>query len=218
MTNARRDGLYLVLLGTSVFLALGILLEIGSSHPVSDYRFVYNSARCLFQNVDPYNVHEFQRVFLADGGDLGSGSFRREYLEMTQHMYLPTSFIVAPLALLPWTASIVLWTFLIAGSFVLASLLMWLLGARYAPVLAGFLIGVVLASGELLLVIGNAAGIVISLCIVAAWCFVEERFVAAGIFALAVSLMIKPHDAGLVWLYFLLAGGISESAPCKLCL
>ena len=25
---------------------------------------------------------------------------------------------------------------------------------------------------------------------------------------LAISLMLKPHDAGLVWLYFLLAGGI----------
>ena len=30
----------------------------------------------------------------------------------------------------------------------------------------------------------------------------------AGILCLAVSLAIKPHDAGLVWLYFLLAGGV----------
>jgi hypothetical protein len=127
---------------------------------------------------------------------------------MTQHMYLPTSFIVAPLALLPWTYSLAFWTFLIATSFVLASFLMWHIGAIYAPVLSGSLIFLLLASSELLLIIGNAAGIVISLCIVAVWCFVEERFAAAGVFALAVSLMIKPHDAGLVWLYFLLAGGI----------
>ena len=30
----------------------------------------------------------------------------------------------------------------------------------------------------------------------------------AGILCLALSLAIKPHDAGLVWLYFLLAGGV----------
>jgi hypothetical protein len=32
--------------------------------------------------------------------------------------------------------------------------------------------------------------------------------VLAGILCMAVSLAIKPHDAGLVWLYFLLAGGV----------
>lgn len=30
---------------------------------------------------------------------------------------------------------------------------------------------------------------------------------AAGVLSLAISLAIKPHDAGLIWLYFLLAGG-----------
>jgi hypothetical protein len=44
--------------------------------------------------------------------------------------------------------------------------------------------------------------------VVAVWCFLEERFVWAGILCLAASLAIKPHDAGLVWLYFLLAGGV----------
>ena len=42
----------------------------------------------------------------------------------------------------------------------------------------------------------------------AVWCFLRERFVPAGILCLAVSLAIKPHDTGLVWLYFLLAGGV----------
>jgi cell division protein FtsW (lipid II flippase) len=44
--------------------------------------------------------------------------------------------------------------------------------------------------------------------VVAVWCFLEEKFVWAGILCLSVSLAIKPHDAGTVWLYFLLAGGI----------
>ena len=208
MTNARRDGLYLMLLGTAVFLALGSVLEMSSSHPVSDYRFVYNSARCLFQHADPYNVSEFQRVFLADGGNLGSGFLKGQYLEMSQYMYLPTSFVVAPIALLPWGPALFLWSILIAASFVLASFLMWQTGAKYSPVVAGFLICMILASSELLLVIGNAVGIVVGFCVVAVWCFVENRFAPAGVACLAVSLMLKPHDAGLVWLYFLLAGGV----------
>jgi cell division protein FtsW (lipid II flippase) len=44
--------------------------------------------------------------------------------------------------------------------------------------------------------------------VVAVWCFLHDRFVWAGIVCLAASLAIKPHDAGLVWLYFLLAGGV----------
>jgi uncharacterized membrane protein len=48
----------------------------------------------------------------------------------------------------------------------------------------------------------------VGLCVVAVWCFIERRFASAGILCLAVSLAIKPHDAGLVWLYFLLAGGV----------
>jgi hypothetical protein len=42
--------------------------------------------------------------------------------------------------------------------------------------------------------------------VVAVWCFLNGRFVPAGVLFLAVSLALKPHDAGLVWLYFLLAG------------
>jgi len=93
------------------------------------------------------------------------------------------------------------------GTLVFASFLIWNLCADSAPVVSGALIGFLLANSELLVIVGNAAGITISLCLVAVWCFLRERFVAAGILCLAVSLANKPHDAGLVWLYFLLAGG-----------
>jgi hypothetical protein len=49
--------------------------------------------------------------------------------------------------------------------------------------------------------------VVVSLTIIAAWCFLQNRFVPAGILLFALGLAIKPHDAGLVWLYFLLASG-----------
>jgi hypothetical protein len=70
------------------------------------------------------------------------------------------------------------------------------------------LICFVLANSEAIFATGNTAGIVVGLCMLAVWCFLRDRFVAAGVVCLAVSLAIKPHDAGLIWLYFLLAGGV----------
>jgi hypothetical protein len=87
---------------------------------------------------------------------------------------------------------------------------MWNLGASYAPDVSLFLIFILLANCESIFVAGNTAGIAVGLCVVAVWCFLRERFVPAGILCLALSLAIKPHDAGLVWLYFLLAGGVSR--------
>jgi hypothetical protein len=85
---------------------------------------------------------------------------------------------------------------------------MWDLAGSYAPNVSLFLICFLLANCELIFSGCNPAGIVVGLCVVAAWCFLQGRFVAAGILCLAVSLAMKPHDAGLVWLYFLLAGGV----------
>lgn len=208
MTNTRQDSLYLMFLGSAVFLVFGCTLAVFAPHPLSDFRFLYNGARCLFQHVDPYQRNEFLRVFLADGGSLGSGTTHDQYLEMAQYMYPPTSFVLSPFALLPWEPAIALWTSLIAGAFVLASFSVWYLGAEYSPILSAALICVMLASGELLLIVGNAAGLVISLCVIAVYCFLKDRFIALGVLCFAISLMIKPHDGGLVWLYFLLAGGI----------
>jgi hypothetical protein len=110
--------------------------------------------------------------------------------------------------MLPWGPAHLLWVALTAGVFILAALLMWNLGASYATDISLFLICILLLNCESIFVAGNTAGIAVGLCVVAAWCFLRERFVPAGILCLAFSLAIKPHDAGLVWLYFLLAGGV----------
>jgi hypothetical protein len=173
-----------------------------------DFKGVYYGTRCLLQHDDPYKSGEPLRVYQAAGGVLPQeGDGLRQNL--TWYIYLPTtSIFVAPFAMLPWGLAHVLWTILIAGSLVLAGFLMWNLSAKNSPVLSGFLICFLLANSEVIFATGNPAGIAISLCAVAVWCFFRNRFVWAGIICLAISLAIKPHDAGLVWLYFLLAGGI----------
>jgi hypothetical protein len=124
-------------------------------------------------------------------------------------MYLPTGYLfIAPFALLPYGTALVIWLILLAGVFFLAAFLMWDVGRSFAPAVSLFLICIVLANSEVLFAGGNPSGIVVSLCVVAVWCFLRDRFVPAGILCMAVSLAIKPHDAGLIWLYLLLAGGV----------
>jgi hypothetical protein len=153
-------------------------------------------------------VNELDGVYRADGGQRPSESIAA-HQAVVLYVNVPTTFIfVAPFAVLPWGPAHVLWMTLIAVVFIIAAFLMWNIGARFAPEVSLFLICILLVNCESIFVAGNTAGLVVGLCVVAVWCFLEERFVPAGILCLAASLAIKPHDAGLVWLYFLLAGGV----------
>ena len=149
MTKAQLDGLYLLLLGSVVFILLGGVLENVAPAPMSDFKAVYYGARCLIQHTDPYKNGEILRVYRADGGQFPSDpiisrSVRRAILVCIN---LPTSlFLIAPFAFLPWGLAHVLWMILMGGSLIVAAFLMWDLGADHAPVIAGTLIGLVLTS------------------------------------------------------------------------
>jgi hypothetical protein len=208
-TKARLDGMILLLLGAGVVvLLLGFLIVSPTPATMQDLRVVYYPARCLLQHCDPYRESEVLGVYRAEGGEHAAETAADREI-VIRHIYPPTAFsFTAPLAMLPWRVARVIWMMLTAGSLLLASFLAWNLGADYAPILSGALIGFLLANSEVLVVLGNPSGIVISLCVIAVWCFVRERLVLAGILGMAIGLLVKPQDAGLVWLYFLLAGGV----------
>ncbi len=207
-TKARKGGLYLVLLGSAMFLVLGTALESISSVSMIDFKVVYFSTRCLLHHCDPYNEGQVLRVYKAEGGRHPSES-PRDLQVLTQFMYLPTVFsFTIPFAILPFGPAHILWMMLLVGSLIFASFLIWNLSADYAPILSGTLICFFLASSELQMIDANASAISISFCVVAIWCFYREKFAALGILCLAISLALKPHDTGLVWLFLLLAGGV----------
>ncbi len=208
LKRTRRIGLLGLLLCCGISVLWGCLLQRSSPDGMIDFKGTFYAARCLIQHSDPYNDGTPLRAYLAEQNDrtLPSHVLRQA---LSQNIYLPTTFIlIAPLAILPWGPAHLLWMILTAGSLLLGALLMWNRGAKFSPFVSAALICFTLANCEAVLATGNPAGIVVGLCMVAVWCFLEEKFVWAGVVCLAVSLAIKPHDAGLVWLYFLLAGGI----------
>ena len=206
-TRTRWIALVWLLLCCGISVFGGYSLQRASPDGMGDFKGVYYAARCLIQHGDPYESGPL-RVYQAEAGDRSRPSAVLHQI-LTRYIYLPTaSIFIVPFAMLPWGPAHALWMILTAGSLILAAFLMWNLGANCAPAISGGLICFILANGEALFATGNTAGIVVSFCVVAVWCFLEERLVPAGIVCLAVSLSIKPHDAGLVWLYFLLAGGV----------
>lgn len=204
--------LYLLLSG-AISITWGSYIGLTSPSGMGALKAIYYPARCMMRHIDPYNVGALQQEYASEGGKFPAKPadeflFRRAMLTCVN---LPSSLLlIAPLAILPWKFAASIWTALNAAGLLLAATLIWLAAVNRALKLSTVLICLLLSNAELVLGLGNLAGIVVSLCVIAVWCFLEERFVLAGIFCLAVSLALKPHDAGLVWLYFLLAGGVNR--------
>jgi hypothetical protein len=210
MQRTRWTALALILLSSGLSMLWGGALQ-QSQAGLSDFKAIYYGARCLIQHSDPYKESELLRVYQAEGGELPSDPDMRFLFRRAMPVFinLPTTLLlIAPFALLAWGPAHVLWLLLLAGSLALAVLMTWNLAEKYAQGIPLFLICILAANCELIFESGRSAGLAVCLCIVAVWCFLQERFVMAGILCLAISLAIKPHDAGLVWFYFLLAGGI----------
>lgn len=199
--KARRDGLYLLLLGCSVFLLFGLALM--PSTEALDFEDQYYTARTLLMHGDPYDQKQVLQVFNAMDPNSSAESFTDRMI-VTRTNYLPTAFpVTIVFALLPYKFAHWLWMLLTAATLIVAAFLIWREAAQYAPVLSGALVGFLLASNIFILLSTNPAGISIGLCVIAAWCFLQNKYIAISVLCLAIALMLKPHDAWLVWIYFL---------------
>lgn len=201
MVNMRRQGLIWVLVCAGISILWGTSLA--RKGEWIDFRTVYAGSRCLIHHHNPYNLRDVVREYESEDGQrpkLGPG--------ITLQVNLPTTYVLmAPLAALSWGPAHILWMLLTGCVFALAILLMWHVGASYAPNVSTFLACVIAIDFASAFAAGNTAEMVVGLCGIAVWCFLQSRFGGIGVCCLALSLAIKPHDAGLIWLYFLLAGG-----------
>jgi len=210
MIKARRVGLTVLLLASSFSAVFAVILQRSPHLGIFDSHTIYLAARCLIEHRDPYNVAAFLDVFEEHGGTVTTDPVERQKFEgaVMAVVYLPTALLViAPFAALGWGVAQALWTILTICLFTLACCLIWSIAANSSPPIAALMVGFMLANTEVVFAFGNAAGVAVSLCAIAVWCFFTERFAFAGVACLAVSLAMKPHDSAAVWLYFLIAGG-----------
>jgi hypothetical protein len=210
MTKARRIGLMVLLLSSGFSAFFAIILQRTAHEGIVDFRIVYLASRCLIEHRDPYSETEFLHVFQEDGGTVPSDPVERHKFQDAAMavVYLPTALLLlAPFAALGWGTAQVLWTILTIGLFTFACCLVWSVAADSSPPVATCLLAFMLANAEVVFAFGNAAGVAVSLCAIAVWCFITGRFALAGVICLAASLAIKPHDSAAVWLYLLIVGG-----------
>ncbi|MFZ0338548.1 MAG: hypothetical protein WAL45_10985 [Terracidiphilus sp.] len=211
--RARHDGLQMLVVGCLLFIGLGVLQEITNPLAMTDFQETWNGARCLVLNLDPYQPDQMWSVYMQQAPHLPADPAVAHTLHLIVSLStnLPTTLLlVAPLALLPWKLAMVLWMAILSVCFVLACCCIWKVNAAIAPRFSGALIFLLAVNSGLLLATGNMAALSVGLAAIAVCCFIRDRFVPLGIFLLAVSLFIKPHDAGPIWLYFLLAGGVQR--------
>jgi hypothetical protein len=213
MTKTRWKALILLLMCGGISLIWGSSLHRDAPSNMVDFKAVYYGARCVIQKCDPYDESAFLRAYEADGGKFPSDA--RLAIQFRQALpfciNLPTSlFLISPFTMLPWGPAHLLWIGLMFACLMLAVFLAWDLASATAPSLALLLTCFMIANSEVLFALGNLAGCAISLCVIAVWCLLKQRFIFFGTLCLGLSLVIKPHDVGFVWLYFLLTGTASR--------
>lgn len=211
-----RKGLVWVLLCAGISVLWGTANARAGSAWI-DFRAVYAGTRCLIHQHNPYSVGDLAHEYLSEDGERPHAfphshttpqATQLHFQSITLYINMPPTFVVvAPFAVLSWGPAHILWMLLTGFVFILAILLMWSAGASHSPRVATFLACILAMNCESIFGGGNTAGIVVGLCGIAVWCFLENRFAWIGVLCLGFSLAVKPHDAGLVWLYFVLAGG-----------
>ena len=203
---------------SAVTLMWGLALASVARGTILDFKNVYLGERVFCQHHDPYDQSELLRVYFAEGGERAPGAspgYRTQMIVACQ-MYLPSALLlIAPFGLLPWPVAYLTWIALTTCGITTAAILMWQVASRYATSPPLYMILFLLLNSGILFAGGNAAGVAVALCIIAAWCFLEDRYVTVGMACMAVSLAIKPHDAGLIWLYLLLAGAATRKRALK---
>jgi len=208
--NIKRILILLLCIGFSYLLAASIRKAARGVVKTVDFGAIYYEARCAIEHKDPYEPRIVMGEFESDGGRISTKTPREARENRTiisVAIYPPTALLVAvPFAFAPWPVAREVWVGLITSLFVLAAYLIWDMSSE-APILSGYILSFILLNCFVVILAGNPAGVVVPCCVIAVWCFVKQRYAALGAILLAVALALKPHDAGFIWLYFLVARG-----------
>jgi hypothetical protein len=210
MKSAGRNLLLWIYLFGGIGVLWGTGTELTHWNKMRDFRAVYSASRCLLHHRDAYNFDTLHAEYLAEGGTepKTARDLRVLHEGMLRCVNLPTAlFLIIPLAALPWWLAHLIWAVLIVASSLLAAFWVASESALYADRPTFILISIwLIGLGDVMLV-GNLAGMVVSLSVLGAWLLLNEKYPWFAVACLATALLLKPHDAGFVWLFFLISPG-----------
>jgi hypothetical protein len=203
--------LAMMVLCVVVSIALGISAARGAGRGgMVDFQGLYYPTRFLLQGHDPYNRDQLRAYYRQEATHHPPGFLDHPEWDKI-HVNLPTaSLVIAPFTLASWYPAQAAWTLVLALLLLAASDSIWRVSAGDAPRLALLLVCFMLANSIVLFGGGNAAGPATSLAVLGVWCFLRSRHLALGSLCFAVGLLLKPHDVGFLWLYFLLSQGVQR--------
>jgi len=188
------------------FLVIPALQVQDLVYHVPDFKTVYSSSKCLVDECDPYDSTALLREYVKGGGDVSSKSDLSAFLPY-QALYPPSSlFWMSPFTLLPFSVALVVWIAVSGTLFVTSAFLMADICRQWTSQFPIILLGLFVATSTLLLTTAQPSSVAISLCAIGVWSLLQNRFIGLGVFCSALSLAIKPQIAGLIVLYFFLAG------------
>jgi hypothetical protein len=172
-----------------------------------DFTPLYSGARCLLQHCNAYDSEQIHKIYVESGGDPSvTGPFRAFNAN-----YPPSAlFLILPFAIMPWGLALKIWLSISAVLFVVAALLVADLCNADMSAITLVLLGWFVASSTILMMLAQPAGPAIGLCVIAVWCLINKKFPVTCVICFALSLTLKPHLGGLVWLYFFLSRGMAR--------
>ena len=169
-----------------------------------DFKTVYAGARCLLQGCDPYDSQQLLNVYTEAGGPANDDIPFHPH----ESIYTPSGLaLLTPFAALRWQAAEQVWLIFSTGIFLLGSLLIARLCLRISPLASAVGVGFLLLTSTTLIMLGQPSQLTIGFCAIGVWCLLEDKYPWAGVVCFALSLTLKPHVAGALWLYFALCAG-----------
>lgn len=185
---------------------------------MTDFGGIYFESLSALDGKDPYNqtapLIEFHLAKQELRPDLRKS--RADTIVVALCVYLPTAlFLIAPFSLLSWSTAQFAWAVTSGALLFVAALLVVNLTKLNCRWLSTLFACLVLANCFQVLLSGNISSVVVGFCTIAVWCFLTGRNRGMGIVLLSVSLVLKPHDVGFIWLYFLLAGGALRKSAVR---
>lgn len=203
MSSRRRLILWIGLLSGIAFL-LKTYTDQRHSVFLRDFKQPYASARCLAYGCDPYSEAETQKIFIQAGGNPAEDT--QVFVPYSALYPPPSLYLMEPIGMLPYPLAARVWMTLNGLAYCAAILVMAQWCAAFDGLAASLVLALFAVTSTIILGLGQVSCLSISLLVIGMGCIVNRRFALAGVGCVAISILLKPHLAGVVPLYLMFSG------------